>query len=161
MYLNTVTRSHGDIEILILRKAQFDLHRHLNGSFALTQIAAGLERPWLAPEPLNASVHQMRARSTEFEFDIFLGESDGPEWIYRRDRRVKRPLPDITIEAASGLPILVPEIVLLFKAKHLLAKDQTDFERVAPHLGVPAKRWLRYALDLAHPTCAWRHVINT
>jgi hypothetical protein len=39
-----------------------------------------------------------------------------------------------------GLPYLAPEIVLLFKAKHLEARDRIDFDNALPMLSVDARR---------------------
>jgi hypothetical protein len=51
---------------------------------------------------------------------------------------------------SNGTPYLVPEIVLLFKAKHDRPKDNADFAEVLPLLdpnsGWPT-RWLVYTPD--------------
>ena len=46
-----------------------------------------------------------------------------------------------------GLPYLAPEIVLLFKAKHLEARDRIDFDNALPALSADARRWLRDAIE--------------
>ena len=42
--------------------------------------------------------------------------------------------PEIIAVSGDGIPYLVPELVLLFKARHTRAKDQTDFDGVLPLL---------------------------
>jgi hypothetical protein len=56
----------------------------------------------------------------------------------------------------DGIPYLVPEIVLLFEAKHsALAKNRADFGAVAPLLDDGAVDWLRWALSRIRPGHPW------
>jgi hypothetical protein len=56
----------------------------------------------------------------------------------------------------GGIPYLVPEIVLLFKAKHSAeAKNQADFDAMLPLLSDDARGWLGRALLRIHPGHAW------
>jgi len=158
LFLETVTRPHADIETLIFRGDQLDLQPRLR-EFALTKMipgsSGGIEQPWLDGELLEPPVHQIRARSTGYEFDVFLAEADDDDWIYRRNHRVTRRRNEIGGASSLKIPFLSPEIVLLFKAKYLLAKDQADFARASPRLTKSKKQWLATALKLAHPDCPW------
>jgi hypothetical protein len=53
------------------------------------------------------------------------------------------------------IPYLVPELVLFFKAKHGLAKDQADFEGVLPLLTRPQRQTLSRLLMRTHPRHTW------
>jgi hypothetical protein len=55
----------------------------------------------------------------------------------------------------GGVPVMAPEIALLFKAKAPRFKDQRDFDRVLPHLDRAARSWLASALEQAHPGHPW------
>jgi hypothetical protein len=55
----------------------------------------------------------------------------------------------------DGVPVIAPEIALLFKAKAPRFKDQRDFDRVLPHLDRAARSWLASALEQAHPDHPW------
>jgi hypothetical protein len=57
--------------------------------------------------------------------------------------------------AASGVPILVPEIVLLYEAHELTEKDEADFRGALPHLTPSRKAWLLGALDETGPNHPW------
>ncbi len=157
LFLEIVTRPHGDIEMLVLRENQTLLHRHLHG-FQLSKIIprpeGGSEAPWEG-ELLEPPIHQVRARSAQLEVDIFLGDTSGDKWVYRRDPRVTLPRSEIGGQASFGPPFLAPEIVLLFKAKHFRPKDETDFACVMAQLPESGKHWLRGALQTAHPECPW------
>jgi len=67
---------------------------------------------------------------------------------------LRRPYADV-VRVLAGIPYLVPEIVLLFKAKHARPKDGADFDEMLPHLESSAKAWLADALARVHPGHAW------
>ncbi|MFI8371939.1 hypothetical protein [Streptomyces sp. NPDC085466] len=87
--------------------------------------------------------------------DVFREPHDGDTWICRRDESIRLPYTDIVRHTPDGIPYLAPEIVLLFKAKHLRPKDRWDFEATVPLL-VPAQReTLAGLLARAHPGHPW------
>ena len=53
------------------------------------------------------------------------------------------------------MPILAPEVVLLYKAHELTEKDETDFEEALPHLSSSRKTWLRRSLEESNPIHPW------
>ena len=55
----------------------------------------------------------------------------------------------------GGIPVLAPEIVLLYKAKAPRPKDETDFRNALAAMSPNARRWLRRALETAHPGHPW------
>lgn len=55
----------------------------------------------------------------------------------------------------AGIPYLVPEIVLLFKAKQARAKDNADLAGALPLLTPDARSWLRAMLSRVHPGHEW------
>ena len=55
----------------------------------------------------------------------------------------------------AGIPYLVPEIVLLFKAKHARPKDQADLAGVLPLLTSGERSWLAAILRRIHPGHDW------
>ena len=61
------------------------------------------------------------------EIEFFLNDVEDGIWLCRRDERVTRPVAELTTRTAAGTPIVVPEIQLLYKAKHHLDKDEHDF----------------------------------
>jgi hypothetical protein len=56
---------------------------------------------------------------------------------------------------SEEIPYLVPEIVLLYKAKNVRENDERDFEAALPSLSTEQKTWMRRALDVVHPGHAW------
>ncbi|GIJ09962.1 hypothetical protein Van01_31760 [Micromonospora andamanensis] len=52
-------------------------------------------------------------------------------------------------------PYLIPELVLLFKAKHVRPKDQSDFDGTLPLLTGVQRETLTRLLRQVHPGHAW------
>jgi hypothetical protein len=75
--------------------------------------------------------------------------------VYRRNPAVRKPLAEVGVTALGGVPILVPEIVLLYKAHELTEKDEADFRSALPHLTPSQKAWLLGALDKTRPNHPW------
>ena len=60
--------------------------------------------------------HTLGANSTE-HFDIALSNSEGIEWVFNKDPRIRLPLSKIGLQSDLDIPFLNPEIVLLFKVR--------------------------------------------
>jgi hypothetical protein len=57
--------------------------------------------------------------------------------------------------SASGLPILRPEVQLLYMAKSSEPKHSHDFDAVRPTLDDEARSWLTGALAVTLPSHPW------
>jgi len=84
-----------------------------------------------------------------------LNDHDGDEWLFRRDHRVRRPLAELAIVGAGGIPALAPEVQLLFKAKDPRSRDDADLAAALPHMSGERRAWLRWALGIVHPGHPW------
>jgi hypothetical protein len=167
LYLDEVTRAHEDLEVGVLRREQEALRSHLAGWSLFKCERAGAWDPWHEGERLELPVHQVLARPPGSgpppepwepeadELQFFLNEVDGDVWICRRDPRVTKPFEEIVAGTSSGLPAVVPEVQLLYKAKHHLDKDELDFEATLGRLGTAQRVWLREALEIVHPGDPW------
>jgi hypothetical protein len=87
--------------------------------------------------------------------EFLLNEHENQQWVYRRNPAVRKPLGEVGVTALGRLPILVPEIVLLYKAHDLTEKDEADFRSALPHLTASRKAWLLGALDETTPDHPW------
>ena len=62
----------------------------------------------------------------------------------------------MSLQSASRLPLLAPEIMLLYKAKRPEENEGTaDFLNVIPRLNAERRDWLRNAPLKLHPVHPW------
>jgi hypothetical protein len=161
LFLDRVTRRHSDIEIGIFRRDQSSLWQHLpDWSFekCIDSSAGGTWAAWDRSEELRLPVHQIRVtrpRASPPEFEFFLNECAGAHWLSRRHHGLTRPLSQVTMICPPGIPVLVPEIQLLFKAKQTRRKDRADFDAALPRLSRTQREWLATSLCEYHPEHEW------
>lgn len=150
------SRPHGDLEIAV-PAAGFAEVRARFPKYAFDAVGRG--RIWAAAgaEAL-AATHQTWLRdpaSGQFLLDVFREPHEGATWICRRDESLRLPY-DVVIErTADGIPYLVPELVLLFKAKEPRPKDHADFDGVLPLLSRTRRDMLGERLSRMHPGHPW------
>ena len=165
LFLRRATRPHADAEIAILRLDQHAAREHLAG-WSFQKIVPGppsRREPWPSSERLELPVHEIHAHrdaGDPQEIEILQEESEGPRWRFRRDPRVSLPLSRLGRSGLGGLPILAPEIVLLYKAKGPRDRDEQDFQAALPALDAGARRWLKSALETCHPGHPWLRVLR-
>jgi hypothetical protein len=161
LYLDRRTRDHEDLEIVVLND---DVPAVL-GAFA------GPDWDWKVPtegwlHPLNSAAytetHQTWLWSEAeqaFVLDVFRDEHDGDTWICRRDSTITMEWSAVTGISGGGTPYLIPEVVLLFKAKHARPKDVGDLQTVIPSLNTAQRAWLRAAIQQVHPGHEWLSLV--
>ena len=149
------TRGHEDIEIAV-PEARFAEIRAALSDYDVD--VAGDDRIWPLDSPAFDLFHQtwFRDRHTGvYRLDVFREPHDGTVWICRRDETIRAPFEQIVRRTTDGIPYLVPEVVLLFKAKAQRDKDEADFAGVLPKLSTVQRTWLREALSRVHPGHPW------
>lgn len=161
LFLDRQTREHKDIDIAVARRDQLEIQAYLVERGWLLQVAhTGMLTDWPAGEYLELPRHGVwcRHRSARPDFlEVLLNEIDGQTFRFRRDREVNLPMERSFIRAPSGLPILAPQIVLLYKSSSLEPANWADLRAALPALGPSRRAWLRAALsrqDTAHPWLA-------
>jgi hypothetical protein len=151
-------RDHGDLDVLLLREDQGAVQEVLPTWEWWAADPPGTLRPWAAGEILPPAVHDIWCRlgaDQPWRIQVMLDESEGAEWVSRRDLRVRRPLTRLGLRTRDGVPYLVPEVQLYYKAKDPRPKDERDFDAVLPHLTVEQRHWLATALALAEGEHPW------
>ncbi|MFJ4539874.1 nucleotidyltransferase domain-containing protein [Streptomyces tibetensis] len=150
------SRPHGDLEIAV-PAGKFSEIRDRFPEYVFDAVGSG--RVWAgAGNETLAATHQTWVRdpaSGQFLFDVFREPHDGLTWICRRDETLRLPYDAIIERTSDGIPYLVPELVLLFKAKALRPKDQADFDGVLPLLGRARRDALGRWLERVHPGHPW------
>jgi hypothetical protein len=159
LFLGRETRPHADVDLVILRGGEHRLHAHLPG-WTFRFGSGGALFDWRPGEPIVPPVHEIHARSPDgARLEFLLNDHDGAEWIYRRHPAVRCPLRELIVRSGAGIPILCPAIVLLYKSKAPRETDEHDFRHLLPALPASRRRWLREALETAHPGHPWAEQI--
>ena len=150
------TREHGDLEIAV-PAPDFGAVRAALPGYDFEVIGSG--RAWPLDSPAFDVMHQTWVREPAtgvYRLDVFREPQRGGAWVCRRDETIRRPYEQIIRRTANGIPYLVPEIVLLFKARHSAEpKNQADFAGALPLLDAGAADWLRWALARVYPGHEW------
>jgi hypothetical protein len=151
-------RDHWDIDVLLLRRDQLSAQRALPEWEWWAADPPGVLRPWAAGEILPETVHDIwcrPGRAEPWRIQLMLDESDGDEWISRRDSRVRRPVDLLGLVSPEGVPYLAPEVQLFYKAKRPRAKDEQDFAQTLPTLDGGRRRWLARTITLVYGYHPW------
>lgn len=158
LFLGHKSREHEDLEIAIPRAFFPTVRAHLK-RFALHAVGDGEVRRLTDDAVLSDDKHQcwvLDPATNKWRMDVMSEPGDTLKWVFRRDERINAPREWMTVQSDRGVPYLVPEAVLLFKAKpEPRPKDEDDFTRCLPLLSGPARDWLRNALDRVNPDHAW------
>jgi hypothetical protein len=103
-------------------------------------------------------VHDIWCRRPDrpWEMQLMVNDFTESEWIFRRDSRIRGPLETMIITTPSGMPVLAPEIQLLYKSLDLSRpKNEHDFATALPHLSPPQRQWLSDQLNLLYGDHPW------
>jgi hypothetical protein len=159
LLLGHQSRDHGDLDVLVLRRDQALVRDHLGDWDVHAADPPGSLRPWPIGETLPPTVHDVwcrRTPSSPWAFQLMIDDTDGDDWLFRRDSRVRRPIQSLTGRASEAdLAVLSPEVQLLYKSKGLREKDVADFRAVLAHLSAGERDWLRRSLDMVSPRHPW------
>ena len=157
LYLGRETRPHADVEIAVWRRDQLALQQHFAG-YTMKKAAGGELSDWPRGESLKLPVHEIHLFERGGEkavLEILLNETDGRNWLYRRNPAVAKPLAEVRLDACDGLGFLCPEIVLLYKSKAPRPQDEADFSAAVERLGASRRDWLKRALAMCDKRHRW------
>ena len=153
LFLGRQTREHTDTDVLILRTDQLIVQEHLRGPWELFKT----NQPGLAPCPQTeflgppVNCFWVRRPNSTWAFEVMLMETEGDEWVYRRERSIRGKIAEMGLMTDDGVPYLRPEIQLLYKSGPNREKDIGDLKLVLPHMSPSSTLWLLDALRTQHP----------
>jgi hypothetical protein len=156
LFRGSITREHEDVEIAV-PSAHFQAIRSALMPYEFDVVGAGRRWP-LSDQRAFQFMHQTWLRDPDtgvYRLDVFREPHDGAIWICRHDPSLRRPYFEVIRKTTSGVPYVVPEIVLLFKARLARPKDDADLDGTLPLLDLRARNWLRSALERLYPGHAW------
>jgi len=162
LFLGRVTRDHKDVDIAVARRDQTGWQGYLRRrGWGLEVAADGRLSPWAEGEELAPPLHAVWCRNEAHDpafFELLLNEVDEGLFRFRRDPSVTLPRARMSFESPAGLPVLAPEVVLLYKSKGA-DEHEADFRNAAPALSEEARAWLKGALDRVSPGHPWGRVL--
>ncbi|MEV6219531.1 hypothetical protein [Nocardia sp. NPDC051833] len=156
LFAGGISRAHEDIEITVPR-ADFPEIAAAFPEYEWDIVGDGHLWPY-ARAAHREDLHQTWLRDPytgAFHLDVFREPHDGDTWICRRDPTITLPYPDLIHTTPTGIPYLIPEVVLLFKAKANRPKDDADFRRALPLLSEERRARLSAWLTRVHPDHPW------
>lgn len=156
------TRDHHDVDVAILRDDQLKFRTHLDDWEIC--IATGWHdgkrvvvewREGILPQEVGV-VRCRRFKTDPWMFELMLNDSLDGYWLFKRNHNIRMPLKDIGTEI-DGLPCVVPEVALLYKATSSTYGPvaDLDFYNVVPMLSHDQKAWLRESISVSHPNHPW------
>lgn len=148
LFMGQQGRPHKDLDVGILRRDAPAVLAALDDWEFFAASGGELHGPLTgAPREDVNSLWGRRIHSGEWALELMLDDAEGEEWVYRRDRRLRRPLPTVIRYDSERTPYLAPEIQLLYKSGHSRPEDELDFERVSALLDEASRQWLYNALS--------------
>lgn len=159
LHLGRQTRTHGDIDVLLLRGDQLAFQRHLAGWDLQAADPPGSLRPWAEGETLPSEVHDIwcrRSPSSPWCLQLMIDDAEQDQWVYRRDSRIRRPVAELDGPASNAeRRVLSPDVQLLYKSTNPRAKDEADCEAVLDGLNLSQRHWLKESMTIVAPLHPW------
>jgi hypothetical protein len=154
LFVGRETRSHGDTDVLIRRDDQLEVQSYLSGWDLHKTQQPGL-KPWPRGEFQTSPVNDIWCRRTKdspWQLQLMLLDTDGDQWVFRRDPRIRGSIESLGRSTATGLLYVAPEIQLLYKARReTLEIDEADFQVAVPLMEKTACAWLLECLEKRFP----------
>jgi hypothetical protein len=158
LYLGRVTRAHKDVDISIARKSQLEVRDYLSCRGWILEKAHGGElTPWREGEFLSPPLHTVWCRNDAHAPDFVelqLDEIDERMFRFRRDPTLTIERGRMSFETPSGVRVLAPELVLLYKS-NAAEEYAEDFRNAARALDAEARAWLKDALAKLYASHRW------
>ena len=154
LFCGRQTREHTDTDIQICCSEQALLFAAFPGWEIYRTHAPGLAR-WTEGEYLDTTpnVWLRRDQDSPWSLEVMFLDTEGEEWVYRRNRAIRGKVQEIGLVTEGGIPYLRPEVQLLFKggSSALREKDTRDLLAVLPALPKASRMWLARTLRLQFP----------
>lgn len=164
LFLGRVTRGHKDVDICVARRDQAETRDYfLRRGWSLEKAFEGGLSPWREGEALAPAVHTVWCRSEAHDpafVELLFDEIDDERFSFRREPAVTMPRGRMSFKSSTGLPVLAPEIVLLYKASRA-EEHAADFRGAAVSLDDEGRAWLRAALGKVYARHPWLEELRT
>lgn len=157
LFLGRQTRPHGDTDIEIARHDLPIIAGALE-NWDLRLASNGRLYRWEPEDDVPEAVHSLWGRSSAsdaWQLQIMLADIEAGRWRYRRDTRIELPIDELGWTTSAGIPVLQPQVQLLYKSRHRRSRDVGDFNLTLEHLSRAQTSWLLAALETVNPGDNW------
>jgi aminoglycoside-2''-adenylyltransferase len=152
-------REHEDTDISILACDVPAFVEFLTGRWHVWNNAGGVLHPlgdrWKTVDDPGSQLWLRADATSPWVLDVPLTPSEDGMWTNKRVAGHVAPVEAVTWTAADGIRYLLPEIVLVYKARLRRPKDDPDFEATLPVLPRDRRQWMRRALADLVPDHHW------
>jgi hypothetical protein len=159
------TRKHLDVDVAVFHDDQFAVYNHMAGWELIghdDEVAEDSKESWhgrqlVLPAHIHAHAHD------GFELEFHLNERIDGAWVFSREPPVFMPLAECVRPSRWGVPAVVPEVILFYKAlppgwrgsrPELRPHDHSDFSLLLRLLNKAQRGWVAHAIssiDARHP----------
>jgi hypothetical protein len=163
-WLGKTTRSHEDVDVSIWDEHQQDVFSHLGGWRLVGHVTDEDHDEEWDGRPLAGPGHIHATSQDDFRLEVLLADHARHDWILRKDPFVAYPLLESVRVSDWGVPTVVPEILLFYKATAYFAdepmaertgRDERDFRALVPTLSNDGLSWLEQAVAEVMPGHPW------
>ena len=152
-------REHEDTDVSILASDVRAFVEFMQGRWHVWNNVGGVLHPlgdrWKTVDDPRSQLWLRADAASPWVVDIPLTPDVKGLWTNKFVPDHVAPVEDVTWVADDGIRYLLPEIVLVYKARLRRAKDEPDFEATLPVLTEPARAWMRQALATVVPDHPW------
>jgi len=155
-WLGRQSREHADVDIGLFRDEEQALFEFLCGWHLVAHDTpdASHDDPWDGGQ-LRFPAH-IHARHPDWpEIDFNFNERSGRRLSISRDPQISFDIDDAVRVSPWGLPTLVPEVIIWFKAKDVRPRDGLDTDALLPLLDGNQRDWLASTLARVTPDHPW------
>ncbi|MBO0847811.1 MAG: hypothetical protein J2P22_20610 [Nocardioides sp.] len=152
-------REHEDTDISILSTDVPAFVEFVKGRWHVWNNTGGVIHPlgqrWPAVEQPGNQLWLRADATSPWVLDVPLTPAKDGLWTHKYLPDHVAPVDDVTWIADDGIRYLLPEIVLVYKARLRRPKDEPDFEATLPILTPERREWMRHALRTLVPDHHW------
>lgn len=170
-WLGHQTREHGDVDIVVFHDDQRALFDHLAGWSTLGGPDSEPHVSWDGSRlSLPAHIHA-RPPGLEgtpgmgrdgFDLEVILNLRHGKSWVLGERPVLARPITGCFSASQGGVPTVIPEVVMFFKATayegvegYPRPRDESDFLALLPLLANERRQWLYQSVAARQPSHPW------
>lgn len=163
-WLGHTTRYHDDVDLSIRDRHQQEVFSYLGGWRLVGHSSDEAHDEVWDGHRLEGPGHIHAASSDDFHVEVLLAEHSQDDWVLRRQPRITFPLSRSIRMSDWGVPTVVPEVLLFYKATAYFGdqqmaertgRDEQDFRALLPTLMTGGLSWLQGAVADVLPRHPW------